>query len=273
MAKATTTQVNTWDAALAKSAVVASKAEAKAAPRSFVGMGGGKMTINGADQPNNEAVVIALDQIHANLYYESDYDASTPVPPTCYAFGVINDDGDVVGHDTWDGRAEMAPHKDVKERVHTDCATCPLNQFGSAKKGKGKACQNTRRVALIPAGTMIDGRPSFCDKAEQIESAPLVYLKVPTMSVKPLSGWVTQVANALELPTWGVFGKLTRVPNAVSQYTAQWETLGKIPSKLLEAVYKRVQQAKEDIVHPFAPAAEVPAKAKGAPAAKKRKYT
>lgn len=36
-----------------------------------------------------------------------------------------------------------------------DCATCPNNQFGSGREGRGKACKNCRRVYILRQGDML----------------------------------------------------------------------------------------------------------------------
>lgn len=273
--KAPTTQMNTWEAEMAKAATVAAKAESKSIDRPFISMGSGKMSLGGSDFPldgngHPHAAVIVLDQIHANLYYAGPYDANNPTSPDCYAYGAVDEVGDVIGVDTWDSRGELAPHKSCPNRQHTDCATCPWNQFGSAPQGKGKACQNTRRVGLIPAGTFVDGRFQAYTKVDQIENAQVAWVKLPTMSVKGFSTFITTVANALSMPTWGIFAELIRVPDAKAQYVANWQALGKIPNALMEAVYKRFKEVREDIAFPFAPKSEAAPAPSKAPA--KRKY-
>lgn len=39
-----------------------------------------------------------------------------------------------------------------------DCATCPLNAFGSGEGGKGKACKNTERLYLVTDGSILPFR-------------------------------------------------------------------------------------------------------------------
>ena len=39
-----------------------------------------------------------------------------------------------------------------------DCASCPLNTFGSGEGGKGKACKNTERLYLISEGSILPYR-------------------------------------------------------------------------------------------------------------------
>lgn len=270
MAKATT-QVNTWEAELAKSAVIAAKAESKTVDRPFISFGNGTMSLQGAAFPGNAAAMIVLDSITANLYYGGVYDSSNPVPPECFAFGRTNDEGELEGIDTWDGRKELAPHKSCAERQHTECASCPMNQFGSAQTGKGKACQNTRRVAVCPAGTLTANGFEAYTKPQQITDAQVAYIKLPTMSTKGFGAYVMQVAGTFSRPLWGMFTKVARINDPRSQFVVECSALKEIPNTLMEATFKKHLEAKEDISFPFALRSGEQKVVKKLPA--KRKYT
>lgn len=62
--------------------------------------------------------------------------------------------GQVESPDCWAADfnyANMAPSSAVKKPVHTECATCPKNEWGSDPTGgKGKACGNKVRLAIVP---------------------------------------------------------------------------------------------------------------------------
>ena len=272
MAKAAskTTQLNTWESDLAKSATIATKAEANSIAHPTISMAGG-MSYQGAKLANDEMAAIILDSVHLNLYYPGSYDSSNPTAPSCYAFARTDDDGKLVGVDTWDGRKEMAPHKDcASTKVCDSCESCPMNQWASADRGKGKACQNTRRLALIPAGTLVDGRFQPYTKAEQIADAQVAYLKVPPTVSKTFAAYVVQTANALSRPLWGIFSKVKRVPFS-SYFTIEFSQLGLIPNALMDTVWKRQQAAKEEICYPFQASASNVAPL--TPAKKLRKYS
>ena len=276
MAKtATKMQVNTWEAKMAESAVVAAKVEANAVARPFFNTNG-QLKFQGAVLAQGAPIII-LDQIPANLYYAGSYDPNNPAPPDCYALGRFDAEGNVVGVDTWDGRTELAPHKDCTSRAHTDCATCPFNQFSSAKQGKGKACQNTRRLAVIQAGTMqANGKFEAFTKPEQIDTSVLAYVKVPVTSVKTLSKVTMDTAKVLGRPMWSMFTLLRSVQNpsgGLPAFVQQYDTLAEIPNALMEAVYKRHQEAVEDITFAFAPAAPKAEAPKGAKPKAARRYS
>ena len=81
----------------------------------------------------NTIQVVILDWAYHYNYYEDDYVEGGESFPDCYAVGLTP--------------GQMQPSQKAPN-IQNDgpCATCPMNEFGSAKNGKGKACQN--RIAL-----------------------------------------------------------------------------------------------------------------------------
>jgi hypothetical protein len=79
-------------------------------------------------------VGIIVEFTNRNLFYSSAYNESSIEPPDCYAVNPI--------------MASMAPAENAPEKQAESCAECPNNAFGSL--GKGKACKNSRRLALLP---------------------------------------------------------------------------------------------------------------------------
>ncbi len=269
-------EVRTWEEDMAKAANVAGKSEAKLVERPFFSLGSGQVKLQGAILPGAQAPMIVLDHIHANLYYQGVYDPNTIVPPDCYAFGRADDEGNIIGVDTWDGRKEMAPHKDCTTRVHDQCEGCPMNEFKSARLGQGKACQNTRRLGVIAGGTMSGDKFTPFTKPEQIENATVAYAKVPATSGKTFGKFVKDTAEALSRPLWGVFTLLKVVPNtkAVPSHILAFENLGLVSNNLMPAVFEKQKAVAADLAFPFAPrstaAPDPKAKGKKAPA---RRYT
>lgn len=88
---------------------------------------------------------IILDHRNVNRYYTEAYNPQEPKPPKCFA---INKDINL-----------MAPPEEVVEPQATSCAECPMNKFGSAPTGKGKACRNQVRLALVLEHSGADAEP------------------------------------------------------------------------------------------------------------------
>lgn len=80
---------------------------------------------------------IVLDYTSYNSYFKGIYDPNKITAPTCFAINKVIE--------------ALIPSPHGLEIQSTDCASCARNQFGSAPTGRGKACKNTRRIAIIPA--------------------------------------------------------------------------------------------------------------------------
>jgi hypothetical protein len=81
-----------------------------------------------------EAVILKANPNLSKTWYENGWDESSSNPPDCAsANGVVPDQG-------------------VPKKQSPVCATCPRNQWGTAANGgKGKACGDHRRLAVVPA--------------------------------------------------------------------------------------------------------------------------
>lgn len=98
---------------------------------------GGKMfTFADGRVDHGPLSVIVLDWVATNSYFDGEYNPQNRVPPKCFAVGPYNNDN-------------LTPVKESPEAQSDTCANCPHNQFGS--KGKGKACKNQFKLAIIPS--------------------------------------------------------------------------------------------------------------------------
>jgi hypothetical protein len=132
---------------------------------------------NGEENPGPIKAVI-LDFISAYYFYPGVYDPDDITPPDCFALGVEV--------------ATLAPHDTVpaNTRQADSCAVCPQNQFGSAQRGKGKACQNARLLAILPPDADME--------------TPIMTLKVSPTAIRPFDAYVSSVARSFQKPPIGV---------------------------------------------------------------------
>lgn len=264
MATKKKTEIATWDEELARQAEMAAGMENSTATGQFFGLKSGQLTFNDAPIPNNEMGVVILDAILENVYYEGAYDPDSPQGPTCFAFGR--------------DEKSMAPHQIVVDAGNQQCGTsglcdgCEMNVFGTAEVGRGKACRNTRRLAMIPAGTFENGKFKAFTDSDHFETAAIAFMKLPVTSVKGYAAHVKSVAGALKRPPHGIFTKVKVVPDPKSQFKVLFEPLSQVPDDLMEAVMKRHSEAQSVIDFPYVPFDEDDAPAKpvrrGAKAAK-----
>lgn len=71
-----------------------------------------------------------------------------------------------------------------------DCFTCPLNQWGSADHGSGKACKEKRMLFLLRPNSMLP-----------------VVVQVPSTSIQPLKRYFLRLADNA-MPYWTVVTQL-----------------------------------------------------------------
>lgn len=122
--------------------------------------GGEATLVENPNDPGEPATSLNVILLKANphiskVYYENGYVEGEDSKPTCYSNNGV------------------APEDDSEEKQSNRCATCPKNQWGSRitdNGKKGKACSDSRRVAVAPAG----------------EPDNAMLLRIPAASLKPL---------------------------------------------------------------------------------------
>lgn len=236
---AQTTALANWEEELAKQAEAAAEQEASTGGGQFFSLRGGTLSLNDAPLPNNEVAVVIVDSILENAYYDSDYDPDNPSGPTCYAFGRDED--------------EMGPDPANVEKPQSElCSECPMNEWGSADRGRGKACRNRRRLALVPAGDFDrDGGFEPYEDPEHFLKAEVAYLALPPTSLNSFGSYVKQLAGALRRPPHAVFTRVAVVQDAKSQFKVTFENLGLVPNELIPPLMQRNEEVKSLIEFPY----------------------
>lgn len=132
------------------------------------------------DDTSDTLNVIIVDFVARNEYYESAWNPNAIVPPNCFAIGTEI--------------ASMIPSDNSPEKQHENCASCWANQFDSGV-GKGKACSNTRLLAVIAPDADSD--------------TPLLLLKVTSTALKNFDSYVASVIQTMQRPPRGVITQIT----------------------------------------------------------------
>lgn len=262
-----TTAVTNWEEELAADAKIAAAQEAHVGGGNFFSTRAGVLSVDKRSMPNNEIIVVIIDGVLENAWYEGDFDADNPAPPTCYAFG--RDEPD------------LAPHQNVQAAALARspiCKGCEMNEYGSAKTGRGKACKNQRRLALIPAGDINPRTREFepVRDPEHFLKTEMRYLKVPPTSIGAYAAYVKQLSGGVHRPPHAVFTRISLSPHATKQWEMRFEAVPAsdkeiFPSEILGACMTRHKQEAEVIEFPYQPPSTEPKKA--APQTKGRKFT
>lgn len=135
--------------------------------------------------PNGQIIqgpikAVIVDFISRNMHYEGKWDPKNPVPPTCFAINKVV--------------SAMTPSDNSPDKQADNCAECPMNQFGS--DGDGKACKNTRLLALVLPD--LDGD----------DEGKLYTMSVPPTAIKGFDAYVNSVAKLYNVPPVGVVTKI-----------------------------------------------------------------
>jgi len=128
---------------------------------------------------DNEFPAVIVDFVCANYYYTETYDRNNVTPAACFALGLEP--------------AIMTPSPNAPDRQANTCASCWANAFGSA--GKGKACSNTRLLAILPTDADVN--------------TSLVIMKVSPTAIKAFDGHVAAMARKYGVPVRHVITKIS----------------------------------------------------------------
>lgn len=229
-----------WEKELAEQAQASTAMEASTAAGQFFSLKVGVLCWNGAPIEGNRMGVVIVGWLLENVYYSGRYDDSAPQAPKCFAFGLEE--------------ANMRPHGDVVkagQAEHAACQGCPQNEWASAEQGRGKACKNTRRLALVAAGNF--GKEGFelIRDPVHFEQSAVGYLRLPVTSVKAYSAFVKQVGGVLKRPPYGVVTQVAVVPDQRTQFRVTFTAIQPLPDSLLPAVARRHKEVAAAIDFPY----------------------
>ena len=225
-----TTAVVSWEDKLAAYAAEA-VAEEPIFGGKFLSLKAGRLSLDKVPCAGNKLDVIVIANTTEYGLYEGKYDPNNPQPPVCYAFGK--------------DESTMVPHEKAAKPQHTDCATCPKNQWGSDPEGgKGKACKNVRRLALLPA----DAAASV----DAVQAAEEIYVKLPVMSGKNWAKYVSDVSAQFKRPPFAVITSISTEPDVKSQFKVTFKTVNRIEDMaVVNALIARHEQSQSTIGFPY----------------------
>lgn len=250
VSKSTGTDIANWDEELAKYAQAAAASEANAGSglQSF-SLKAGVLSIDDNPMPNNEMAVVILDHCFENVFYLDDYDPDNPTAPSAYALGHNEDElrwseDSIPEMETPDGDQKIAGEL---------CSDTWIDSWGSADKGRGKACRNLRRLLMIPAGTINKktGEFDMITDEDHFKSAKAAFMKLPPTSTTNWSNYVKQLNNSLRRPPFAVATRIKVVPDQKTQFKVTFEALEEMPAQLFGTLLKRHKDAEVLIMQPY----------------------
>ena len=184
-----------WEDEITRRAQMFRDAEKSVAMGNTIQLRGGIMQINDVPVKDNILDVIILDAILLNTYYKDKFNAKEVKSPICYAMGRDND--------------TLKPHEKSAQKQHPQCKGCWANEYDTNDRG-GKACQNRRRLAVIPADTKLT--------AKAVQESNIHYVVVPVTSVKGWAAYVNKLDALLKTAPFGVVTTMEVVADNDTQF-------------------------------------------------------
>jgi len=228
------TELLDYEALLAGMAQEAAKTERPST--SSVSFKAGMVAYNGTPVPGNKLDCIIIASSHANKLYEGKYDPGNITNPSCYAY---SPDG-----------MNMVPHPSVVDPKHDNCTSCPNNQWGSDPSGgKGKACKNTRSLALIPAST----------KPEEIADAEVAIANLPVTSGQNFGTYVNKLATLFNRPPLGMVTQIGTAPDLKSQFKVTFTNVAPVEAPMLRGLIDKAKTVGALLERVYEPNPEQPA--------------
>jgi hypothetical protein len=222
-----------WEQQMKEDAARGRAQMASVAVGQFMSTRGGILAFQGTPVPGNKLQCVVLAYIFENAYYSEEFDPDNPSAPVCYAFG------DPASRQP---EAEMAPHEQAPDKQNADCQTCDFNKFGSAERGRGKACKNGFRLAVMHADSL----------KGDLKDASTAFLKIPPTSRAGFAAYVKQIDDLSGGSVYGVVTEVSIVPDPRSQYKVVFSQVKRITEKrLLGAVFLKAKEMERDIAFPY----------------------
>lgn len=206
---------------------------------------GGILSFNGARVPGNQLACVVVGSVKERAYFDGRYSAREAAPPVCFALGRPNED--------------TSPHPNTEKRGFNPqsetCATCPQNEWGSSDTGRGKACKDVRRLALLQAGTFVKGKRGYeielFTSFKHFRKAPLALLKVPVTSVKEWAEYVQATASAVGRPPHMVTTHIELAPDESTTFKFRFSLIEPLEDELYPIIKERVEEASAMLLEPY----------------------
>jgi hypothetical protein len=209
---------------------------------------GGVLKVDEKPVEGNKVKLAIIDFTLAKEYYADSYEEGVAQTPACYAFGK--------------DESTMTPHAAAPEKQADKCAGCKWNAFGTAEKGRGKACKDTRRLLVLHA--------SGVENPEAMAQMEKRQISIPPASLKNWShylsslGDLTRTGNVRE----GIVEVSTGPNPKGGGHVLTFAFAGPVPSAGLQKIMELKRSSEGALTQPF-PALEK--QEPKAPARKNRK--
>lgn len=192
-------------------------------PSGGISFRGGVISVGGT-KVGNDMPVIALHPQYERTYYDREFSVEDKAPPPCYSF-----DGE-------------RPHEKSSEPQAETCDRCQHNAWGTDRRGKGKACKEGMRLALIRAEDV---------SPDSIRVAPIIMAKFSVMNTKTIGPVLSKLYETVGHPA-GVVCSLVAEPDDAIQIRNDLIPLQPLADTAAqEAVVARLEEAERLATQPY----------------------
>lgn len=213
-----------WKAALAKQ-VQKVQVDADSGDKKYISLKGGRMTLGDKPIPNDELECIVLANGVERAWFARPYSPDDKNPPDCYSLD---------GH---------KPADNVPAPPSSQCAGCPMAEFGTALQGKGPACKTKLRLCVAPAPT--DLKPEHLGDGTELATMKVSPTSVVNFSGK--EGYEQELAKDGQAP-WSVVTKIMVRPHPKKLNEVTFKKVRNLEKEeLLAASFKQVDRAVKEI--------------------------
>jgi len=245
------TDVVNWTSMLKESAAKQAKAsESLAVSSVMVSFKGAILSIGGIQRRNNTARVVVLCIMNERAFYSGKYNPDEPRTPVCYAYGEV------------DGGLPEEPHEASTDKQSDACKGCPNAEWGTADVGRGQACRQSVKLALV---ALPEGKPSAID----IDRLDINFARIPPTSLKAVKVYLDWL-GANGMATFSTITKLEVVPSSKSIFTVHLTPEEELPGAWHGAIAAKVKAAQTAIDQPYPEFEERQPQQRQQPTGKKR---
>lgn len=216
-----------WEEKLAADAKALASVERPAL--SQISTRAGQLVYQGQPIPGNKLPCIVVASAFENRYYDKPFDPNKRESPKCFSLSLTGED--------------MAPSEKSPEQQSESCATCPMFRWGTDPKGgKGKACKQVRRLALLPASAVTQGN---------VKTAEIALISIPVMSAKNWANYVNSCAAEYARPPWAMLTEVSTQPDPKSQFQIKFSALGIVGNEFLSDIERRIESVQQILLTPY----------------------
>lgn len=251
------TDIVNYAARMAADAEKAAKQD-RSSEGAFLSTRSGVLALGDEQLPGNQVACIIVDSVLQNSYYPHAYDPNNKLPPTCYAFS-RGDPRDMQPHLESMGRDQeyfMPQNMDDAGNVG-GCDGCPMAEWGSAMRngvpGRGKACKNQYRLALLPAGlyqqapNRRDWELGLHDSAEHYTGADVVFLNIPVTSGAAFEKYRKMLRVQHARAPYGAVTRIFLTPHNTNQFSVNFELIELATPEMLQGILPRVDELEAEV--------------------------